>query len=356
MESSRLPNPDTYLNHIPQQFAAQFEAARNLSLAVLGAFIWDILIYIPLDIKILSRSKFHFVTICFIASRLFALVFVFLAVITLTHPVDHCLAVSYCIGVGCVLTITTTAFIFLQRLRAVYSNNRPVQAIAILLWIGVVITMAFTVVDAQASHIPGTNYCAYTVAGQPLLANGVVFLVFDTFAFVTISYQIGYLHVDFEDGAGLRNATSGKALPKVSRALLRGGQRYYFITLILQIPILIATAIPSIPPNIKLMITLPLGCLASSMACRIFRNMKKIADSEYTMQSGMVISDLNFAPPSRIPRSSDTAFNMFSQEGVGFDSRISCSNKHRKVAIELPQMLSFGPSFPSDDMHAQMKV
>jgi hypothetical protein len=31
-----LPNPDTYLNHIPPTQAAQFEAARNLSLAVLG--------------------------------------------------------------------------------------------------------------------------------------------------------------------------------------------------------------------------------------------------------------------------------------------------------------------------------
>jgi hypothetical protein len=31
-----LPNPDTYLNHIPPAQAAEFEAARNLSLAVLG--------------------------------------------------------------------------------------------------------------------------------------------------------------------------------------------------------------------------------------------------------------------------------------------------------------------------------
>lgn len=36
--------------------------------------IWDILVYIPEDVKILRRSPFHLVTICFVLSRYMSLV------------------------------------------------------------------------------------------------------------------------------------------------------------------------------------------------------------------------------------------------------------------------------------------
>jgi hypothetical protein len=134
---------------------------------------------------------------------------------------------SYCIGVGCVLTVASTTFIFLQRLRAVYTEYRMVKIIGILLWLGTCITMAFIVVDAKSIHIPGTNYCAYSVAGRSLLANGVVFLAFDTFVFIAISYKIASSHSDAEVGITWRTVVSGKALPKLSRAVLQGGQQYY---------------------------------------------------------------------------------------------------------------------------------
>lgn len=49
---------------------------------------------------------------------------------------------------------------------------------------------------------------------------------------------------------------------------------FYRITLCLQVPVLVLTAMPSVSPNVKLMVTFPLGCLAASMACRVFRNLK----------------------------------------------------------------------------------
>lgn len=95
-----LPNPDTYLNHFPPALVTQFEAARDLAVVVLGAMIWDILLYIPDDIKILRRSSFCLVTVCFVTSRLFALTFILVVVIEFTHPVDHCNAINYCTGIG----------------------------------------------------------------------------------------------------------------------------------------------------------------------------------------------------------------------------------------------------------------
>ncbi|KXN82660.1 hypothetical protein AN958_02337 [Leucoagaricus sp. SymC.cos] len=335
---STLPNPDTYLNHLPPAQAAQFEAARNLSLAVLGAMIWDILIYIPADYKILRRSPFRLVTVCFITSRLFALTFVLLAVIEFTHPISHCNAMNYCIGVGCVLTIASTTLIFLQRLRAVYTGNRYVKIIAILLWIGTVITMAFTVVDAKSLHIPGTRYCVYAVIDRPLLANGVVFLVFDTFVFLATSYKIASSHLYAEDGAPARleAAISGKALPRLSRAVLRGGQEYYLITLCLQVPVLVLTAIPSVSANLKLMLTFPLGCLAASMACRIFRNMKLEDSQRLELLPQTSLSTVNFTPASRLR---GTVTNPHSQAHLGsrsLDYTVSVSYPQRKASSTTP--------------------
>ncbi|KAL9709645.1 hypothetical protein Ac2012v2_007384 [Leucoagaricus gongylophorus] len=239
--------------------------------------IWDILLYIPDDIKILRRSSFCLVTVCFVTSRLFALTFILVVVIEFTHPVDHCNAINYCTGIGCVLTVASTTFIFLQRLRAVYSGNRRVQVIAVLLWIGTCITMAFTVVDAKTTHVPGTKYCAYTVANETLLANGVVFLGFDTLVFLAISHKIASSHLDVdvvERGIKWRTVLWGRTLPRLSRVVIRGGQKYYLITLCLQVPVLVLTAMPSVSPSVKLMVTFPLGCLAASMACRVFRNLK----------------------------------------------------------------------------------
>lgn len=133
---------------------------------------------------------------------------------------------AYCVGVACTLTIVSTTFIFLQRLRAVYSQHRRVQIVGILLWLGTCITMALTVVETKSIHIPGTQYCTYVIVGPSLLANGVVFVAFDTFAFIAVSYKVATSHSETENGITWKTL-SGKALPRLSRAVLRGGQQYY---------------------------------------------------------------------------------------------------------------------------------
>lgn len=81
-------NPDVQFNHLPPSEAHQFEISRNIILAILGvnklrliefwflndfvlmqAAIWDILVYVVEDIRIIRRSRFHFVVFCFVFSR-----------------------------------------------------------------------------------------------------------------------------------------------------------------------------------------------------------------------------------------------------------------------------------------------
>jgi hypothetical protein len=87
--------------------------------------------------------------------------------------------------------------------------------------------MAITVVDTRSMHIPGTQYCTFTVVGKSLLTNGIVFVTFDTFVFLAISYKIASSHSDAEAGITWAAAVSGKALPRLSRSVLQGGQQYY---------------------------------------------------------------------------------------------------------------------------------
>jgi hypothetical protein len=99
--------------------------------------------------------------------------------------------------------------------------------VGVLLWLGTCITMAFTVVDANSIYIPGTQYCTLSITGPSLLANSVVFVTFDTFVFLAISYKIASSHSDAEAKITWRTVASGKALPRLSRTVLRGGQQYY---------------------------------------------------------------------------------------------------------------------------------
>lgn len=131
------------------------------------------------------------------------------------------------IGVVCFLTVITTTYIFLQRVLAVYSSTRWVQIAAGILWLATSGTMSTTVFAAHAAHVPGTGYCAYSVIDAYLTAAGFVFLSFDTFVFLAISYKIATAHSDQDVGITWATAISGRALPRISRSVLQGGQQYY---------------------------------------------------------------------------------------------------------------------------------
>ncbi|KAF5349952.1 hypothetical protein D9756_009248 [Leucocoprinus leucothites] len=79
-----LLNPDTYLNHLPPDVATQFEITRNVYMTIFGALVWDALLYIPNDIKIIT-SGFGFAALCFIFSRLFAIAYALLSVLIQIH-------------------------------------------------------------------------------------------------------------------------------------------------------------------------------------------------------------------------------------------------------------------------------
>lgn len=144
-------------------------------------------------------------------------------------PMEDCYGgVVRMLGATCVLTNLTASFLFLQRLRAVYTRNRRVQWVFFALWVAANGFMTTTMFGAVFGHIPGTTYCMYSHVHSYVSASGFVVAFFDTAVFIAISYNIAVLHGDFNrSGITWDTFISGRALPRLSKAVLRGGQQYY---------------------------------------------------------------------------------------------------------------------------------
>ncbi|XP_006456213.1 hypothetical protein AGABI2DRAFT_122127 [Agaricus bisporus var. bisporus H97] len=291
-----FPNPDTYLNHLTPEAGARFEGVRNLCLAVLGATIWDDLLYLPEDIRILRKEPFRADIFCFFFSRLFALTFVLLAVIQQTGPLGNCHGMEISIGIICYFAMLCTTYLFLQRIRTLYTGSKKITTLFSILWL---ITLGATTPSAfgvKMAYIPGTRYCVASNAERYVATAAFVRFAFDTLVYLAVAY-----HRVCVEGKTPKNVLDGREkqgsglVPSgLYGAFLRGGQQYYIMAICLDFPIGILIALPSTPVEFKLMLTYPAVALSASMASRVFR-ISKEGSVRGRSQPTIPISDVNFA-------------------------------------------------------------
>jgi hypothetical protein len=83
------------------------------------------------------------------------------------------------------------------------------------------------VLSIKPAYIPKTQH--FKDSGiQPLLSITIFSaIVYDSSVFLAISYKIGIAHVVIDREMGWRRFILGRALPRLSQAVLRGGQQYY---------------------------------------------------------------------------------------------------------------------------------
>ncbi|KAF7771719.1 hypothetical protein Agabi119p4_6030 [Agaricus bisporus var. burnettii] len=280
-------NPDIYLNHLPQSEAQQIEIRRNIVVAVLGATIWDILVYIPDDIRIVKRSsRFSFVTFCFFFSRISAVAHVFIGSMERVMPIYHiypCLIFSVCL---LSLSAISSSYIFLQRAQATYAEQKGLRKFFFISWLCVCGAGCLVPIGAHPSYIPGTYYFRHSVPSTYVIASPLVLLLFDTLVFVAMSYKIIKGHsmpvdsVSEEQRTSWIRLLSGSRLPLISKVVLRGGQQYYSATVGITVFGVIGLCLPD---NFRLIggtLSIAMIPLSASMAGRVFRNLKLLeADS-----------------------------------------------------------------------------
>lgn len=69
MSSPPILNPDVYLNYLIPSIASQYELNRNMTLATLGALIWDILSSIPSDYRLMQMGRASVVLFAYFVAR-----------------------------------------------------------------------------------------------------------------------------------------------------------------------------------------------------------------------------------------------------------------------------------------------
>ncbi|KXN81773.1 hypothetical protein AN958_03699 [Leucoagaricus sp. SymC.cos] len=282
--SSTLPNPDVFLNHLSPSDALEFEISRNIVLVVLGMTIWDILVYIPKDIQIVRRSSFRCAVVSFIFARVFALAFVVLGVLERTVPFDNPRIPSKITAFSGVFAITCSTFLFLRRAHAVYNDTRCAQWCFSVLWFLCVAYEFVVPFGVEPAYIPGTRYYHDTILRPWIGGIGLLLLLYDTVIFLSISYRLATSHtISPHERITWNTLISGRALPHLSRAVLQGGQQFYLITVGATTLIMVTMINPSFPPTLKITLSIPIAPLSASMSCRVFRNLWFLEfDSEFS--------------------------------------------------------------------------
>lgn len=81
--------------------------------------------------------------------------------------------------------------------------------------------------QAISGPLSDTGYCIDSGVKKFVIGAGFMPPIFDTLVFGFISYRLATRHANDRDHSHWRTFFSGKALPRLSKAMLQGGQQYY---------------------------------------------------------------------------------------------------------------------------------
>lgn len=270
-----LPNPNTPLAYLPPTLATQFEVSRYIYAVTLGAYVWDIVINLGNDYKLLFRYKVYFPTVIYYLSRLFTLSYILTSFIFQVASVPNCQALQISLGICMALSQSTTAMLFLLRVLAVWHGNKIASGVFIFLWVTVAIASATVPFGIQGIHIGPTQQCINSQVADYIESTLIMGLINDSAIVAAISYRI-LRNCAIEDSFGFRVRTfmGGGSIPQLSRALLKGGQHYYLIAVCGNIVMLVLLKDPSVPAVYHGMSSIPVVALINAMACIVFRSIK----------------------------------------------------------------------------------
>ncbi|KAG2097392.1 hypothetical protein BD769DRAFT_1700952 [Suillus cothurnatus] len=270
-----LPNPNTTLAYLPPTLATQFEVSRYIYAATLGAYIWDIVINLGNDYKLLFHYKMNFSTVIYYLSRLSTLNYILTSLIFQVANVPDCQALQIALGICLVVSQSTTAMLFLLRVLAVWQGNKIISGVFISLWAAVSISSITVPLGTKGAHIGPTQQCINTQVAGYIDSVMITGLINDSAIVAAISYRIMrncVIEGSFE--VRVRTFLGHGSIPQLSRALLRGGQHYYLIAVGSNIVMLLLLKDPSVPAVYHAMISIPAISLINAMACIVFRNIK----------------------------------------------------------------------------------
>ncbi|CAA7262454.1 unnamed protein product [Cyclocybe aegerita] len=297
---------------LPEQLAVQVTISTYILVGTSGALVWNILSNIHSDFHLLVRYPIKLPTIAYFFSRLAALGYVVLSTTFETAPISGpCFNFNKGVDWMFAIAMSSTSFLFLIRVLAIFHRHKYVRAFFILMWLGVVAGVLTATQGVIGGSIGPTEYCMVSQAKPYVGAAVVVPLVNDTLVFLAISWKLmGNTCVENPTlKSELRAFFRGNYLPALSRGLLKDGQVYYLTTVSTNLVTFIVFFIPFIPPAYRTMFSVPNVMLMNAMACRVYKRTKfglyrESADSvglddlHLSSKNGAVSIPLTFALPT----------------------------------------------------------
>ncbi|KZP16264.1 hypothetical protein FIBSPDRAFT_794691 [Athelia psychrophila] len=265
-------NPYTPLAFLPPAIADQYEAVGYVYIATLAAYVWDWLLALPEEYKIFRRGRLSPANIAYLLSRIGSLGFCVTTVVWAVAPVAHCQALEYIICSFYEVSLPATSLLFFFRVKAVYGNARVITFFFGALWFSVLGLSILLMLAVQSDHIPHTLRCKEAFVREFGSVPTIITAVYDTLVFTAISARVVSHTLNGDTWAArARSFVHGDGLYSLSKALLRGGQLYYFATIGISIVNTVLTMGTSFPDELRLLFGPPTVALPSAMACYVFR-------------------------------------------------------------------------------------
>ena len=127
--------------------------------------------------------------------------------------------------------VSSTSFLFVIRVWAIFGHNRYILAFFLSSWLSVTAaaaTIGFGL-RGSAKNIGTTKYCMYSHAPPYISSSFIVPFIHDTLVFTAITWRLvqNTAADSLSLRRGIRMAILGDHLPVFTRALLQDGQVYY---------------------------------------------------------------------------------------------------------------------------------
>ncbi|KIM88286.1 hypothetical protein PILCRDRAFT_771075 [Piloderma croceum F 1598] len=328
-------NPYTPLAFLRPEVADPFQIICYGNVATFAAFTWDWLMAIPEEYNIICKAGFSWPNIMYFLSRFGTFGSCLLAMIYRIAPVDDCNALKYVEGMFLEIGVAATSLLFFIRVRAVYNHSRIITASFGLLWLVVVSLHILILLGVKRDRIPYTRRCIEGPAPKYTTVPIILTAVNDTLVFFAISYRMVSLAIASSTWSSrAKSFFMGDGLLNLSKALLQGGQVYYFATIGVAITATALILSPEIPGVLKPILGSVYIALSSTMACRVYRAFLLGVLTDPQMNTATVVSfyraadntcdDHTLAHDTLSDRSSKLAIN----DSVETNLRVEDNNRY----------------------------
>ncbi|KAF8171184.1 hypothetical protein K438DRAFT_1982174 [Mycena galopus ATCC 62051] len=247
-------------------------------------------------------------TAAYFVSRIGCLVYTLGFTLFATYPLSACNTAFIVFNSFYPIAVSSAAFLFFFRVRAIYNNSRGATVIFGVLWLAVLATSITVPVSGRGTSLGDPPQC-FSLArhGTHGGSAGITITIHDTLVFFAISYRLvgNFAYRQQTRGEQLKELFTGASLPAFSKSLFTDGQVYYMITVVTNIVTTVLVYVRLSSSLYHGLMVIPNVTLTSMMACRVYRNTmlgltqsggEALSLPTLARHQSIQISDVNFTP------------------------------------------------------------